>query len=124
MDPMERELRREERRRHDREQLGERQPACILCNENRTECLERHHTAGEAYDPNETVILCRNCHAVQTDRQQHEGPPHAGDPTSDLAVSGNQLLGLSRVLEELARIIEAEGTELIFLSRVVGFVQS
>lgn len=52
-------------------------PICLFCGKENPEALmrisrsilENHHIFGKANDPDATVILCRNCHAVETERQ-------------------------------------------------------
>jgi hypothetical protein len=54
---------------------------CLLCAEESPEklqqvgrsVLEAHHVLGEGIAPELTVVLCRNCHAEQTQRQLDAG---------------------------------------------------
>ena len=44
--------------------------ACAWCGESRLHLLlEFHHPAGRAHDPDLTIILCRNCHAIASEGQ-------------------------------------------------------
>src|SRR5262245_49744934 len=55
--------------------------ACALCGVMTPEVLivakrtvlEAHHACGRAHDPDLTIPLCRNCHAVQTEGQRMAG---------------------------------------------------
>ncbi len=55
--------------------------ACVLCGESdpdvlvagRRVLIELHHVAGAANDAAAVVPLCRNCHAVATERQRDAG---------------------------------------------------
>ena len=56
--------------------------ACWGCGENRHPALlQVHHPAGRAHDPNFTVLLCRNCHAIATDDQIREEIALGPQPT-------------------------------------------
>jgi len=70
-------------KRRERE-LG-RDAGCVLCGERdlcvlvevkgemRERLLERHHVVGWANDPSLKVLLCRNCHAKETESQRQYG---------------------------------------------------
>jgi hypothetical protein len=67
---------------------------CFLCGfadpvalvrANRT-LLERHHPLAIAHAPAATVPLCRNCHALETERMRDAGIPLMKDNLSDLDV--------------------------------------
>ena len=56
--------------------------ACRDCCENRHPALlQVHHPAGRAHDPNFSVLLCRNCHAIATDDQIREEIALGPQPT-------------------------------------------
>ena len=55
--------------------------ACVLCGQQdlatlvpgKPGLLEEHHVVGWQYDPDLTVPLCRNCHAIESLKQQDAG---------------------------------------------------
>ena len=55
--------------------------ACVLCGESNPDVLirvgrsvlEQHHVLGAAHAPSVTVPLCRNCHAIETERMRDAG---------------------------------------------------
>lgn len=63
--------------------------ACIRCGITTPETLvparrsflEAHHVCGKANDAGLTIPVCRNCHAVLTERQQAAGVTFAAPPT-------------------------------------------
>jgi hypothetical protein len=100
--------------------------ACVLCGEATPEALllvdrtvlEQHHPLGETYAPNLVVPLCRNCHAVETERMRDLGVeltrakrPLPETLASVLAALGGFLIGLGRALlawsRELADLTRA-----------------
>jgi hypothetical protein len=44
--------------------------------------FEEHHVLGQQHDPNLTVIVCRNCHAILSATQGDDGVPLEPQPTS------------------------------------------
>jgi hypothetical protein len=48
--------------------------------------LEKHHPFAVAHVPGATVPLCRNCHALQTERMRDAAIPLTGDDLSELEV--------------------------------------
>lgn len=60
--------------------LGEN-PACAHCGDRRPEVLEKHHLVGKANEPALTITLCRNCHAVATERLRQSGVSMEPPPT-------------------------------------------
>lgn len=89
--------------------LGTDRPQCVGCGEDDWRCLERHHAAGRAYDP-ETVILCRNCHRKLSDPRDNAGAP--ADPPL-LERVGHYLLGLTALFLLLAAKLKDVARELI-----------
>ena len=66
--------------------------------------LERHHPGGESNDPDLTVVVCRNCHALNTEGQlvldvELEHDPSRSMPEQLIAV----LRGLAVFFDLLAR---------------------
>lgn len=63
--------------------------ACVRCGITTLEALvpvkrrmiEAHHVCGRASDAGLTVPVCRNCHAILTERQQAAGVTFAAPPT-------------------------------------------
>jgi hypothetical protein len=68
-------------RRARRERRLGPEAVCVVCGEEspelltrvRRSVLERHHVAGEANDPDLTVVVCRNHHALLTEAQRVSG---------------------------------------------------
>jgi hypothetical protein len=64
-----------------REKLGDEHPVCFYCGyaepvalrRVRRKVFEEHHPVGRNHDPNLTISVCRNCHALR-----HEGLLDAG----------------------------------------------
>lgn len=91
-----------ERRKQARlDKLGTNAPRCVHCGENDQTCLEAHHVAGRAYDP-DTMILCRNCHRKLSDMQQ-DHPRRIGTPPTSNEKIAHFLLGLADMFELLIR---------------------
>lgn len=89
----------EVRRQRTYERLGTDIPACRVCGENDWRTLEAHHIAGRAYAEHVT-ILCRNCHAKQTDVQS-DFPKDASDEIPLLVRIAHYLLGLAALAREV-----------------------
>lgn len=76
-------------RRARREQRFGLNAACVRCGITTPETLvplkrrflEDHHVCGQANDAALTVPVCRNCHAVLTERQQAAGVTFTPPPT-------------------------------------------
>src|SRR5258706_587809 len=89
-----------EARRAKRERLLGDSPACVRCGLAEIDSLiavkrgvlEAHHVVGRANDEDLTVALCRNCHAVVTERYRDAGVSLNRPPT---------------VLHQLAAILRA-----------------
>lgn len=74
-------------------------PRCVRCGEDDDRCLEDHHVAGQAYDP-ETMIFCRNCHRKLSDMQK-DHPKQKSKPPSQEEIIGHFLLGIADIFEFL-----------------------
>ena len=48
--------------------------------------LEKHHPFAAAHVPGATVPLCRNCHAIETERMRDAGIPLTNDDLTTLEV--------------------------------------
>lgn len=89
-----------ERRKQARlENLETNSPRCVRCGEEDYTCLEAHHVAGKAYDP-DTMIFCRNCHRKLSDMQK-DHPPQISSPPATNEVVAHFLLGLADIFEFL-----------------------
>lgn len=89
-----------ERRKQARlEKLETNAPRCVRCGEDDYTCLEAHHVAGRAYDP-DTMIFCRNCHRKLSDMQNDHPPRISTPPTSNEKIA-HFLLGIADVFELL-----------------------
>lgn len=105
-----RELRQERRKQFRLEKLGTNEPRCGTCGEDRWQCMEAHHPAGQAHDPS-TVLQCRNCHRVASDSQcDHPNSAQPSDPA--LFAIGRFLLGLADMLRVIVEKLIAFGQEL------------
>lgn len=95
--------------------------ACVICGETnlallrrvRRSLLEQHHLGGEANDPELTVVVCRNHHAVLTEAGRGSGivldrRAERSSPERLEAV----LLGLADFFELLARTLRQWAVEL------------
>jgi hypothetical protein len=96
----ENEIRRSARRERAYQRLGTRNPRCIYCDETEPLVMEKHHIAGQAYDPDTTVITCRNCHRKLSDRQD-DHPEQIAETPDGLEVVAHCLLGLADLFELL-----------------------
>jgi len=97
------------------ERLGTAEPACAVCGENRPTLLEKHHIAGQAYDP-ATMILCSNHHRLTTDAQK-DFPPNVSDPPNKLESIGRMLLNLADLFAILVEKLKEFGLHLIELAQ-------
>jgi len=76
------------RKNRQRQRLGA-DAICVMCGQTNPDALmrihrsllERHHVFGVAHEPNETVIVCRNCHAGLSAAQQDDGVPLTSQAT-------------------------------------------
>jgi hypothetical protein len=105
----------ETRERRAFRRLGTDKPACCHCGTSDWRLLELHHPAGRAYD-DITVILCRNCHAVQTDAQG-DHPPMVNDTPTMLDRIGRLLINLSDFFGQLGIKLREFGEFLIRYAR-------
>lgn len=107
------EIRRDVRKARRQRFLGA-DGVCSFCGEadplrlmkvKRASLLEEHHPLGRANEPSLTIVLCRNCHAVETARMLDAGVPLRGVgktvPDKLIAV----LRALAVFLEGLARVL-------------------
>lgn len=53
----------------------------VLGKFSRRRLLEEHHVLGQAHAPDDTIILCRNCHAQYTAAQIDDGVPLTPQPS-------------------------------------------
>lgn len=105
------ELARERRKQNRLEKLGTNEPRCGTCGDDRWQCIEAHHPAGQAHDQS-TVLLCRNCHRVASDDQRdHPKAAEPSDPT--LFAIGRFLLGLADMLRIIVERLALFGSELV-----------
>jgi hypothetical protein len=87
---------------------------CVICGQRDPEVLrsaprsilERHHLGGEANDAMLTVILCLNCHRLQTARQPTMGVElKESAARTDVERVISVLRGLALFFESLARAL-------------------
>jgi hypothetical protein len=88
--------------------LGEN-PRCILCGftdpralTKRRRPFEQHHVAGRENDPDLTVVVCFNCHAMQSDEQRQTGVP-LDTPATLLHRIAAILMGVGQFLPHLGK---------------------
>jgi hypothetical protein len=88
--------------------------ACVICGRDepqvlrraRRSLLEQHHLGGEANDASLTVVLCLNCHRLQTARQPTIGIELEEDPQrTDIERLVSVLRGLALFFEGLAQAL-------------------
>jgi hypothetical protein len=102
-DPLANDLRRARRSR----KLGS-DAACALCGitepavlDRTRRLLEQHHALGQDIDPDLTVVLCRNCHALATARQHDTGVANSNtEPATTV------LHRLDQALRSLASLLQ------------------
>jgi len=95
-----------------REQLLGREPRCARCDcaefdaliPTKHRLLEKHHIAGRNHDPDLTLVLCRNCHAILTEQLRKNGADMREQPT---------------LLERIVAILRAIGTALTFIGQAL-----
>lgn len=103
-------LDREDREEQRLRKLKTRSPACLVCGESDSRCLELHHIAGRKHHE-DTVILCRNCHRKLSDQQLDYA--HLLNPAreGDLVMIASYLLGLrdllAPVIETLPEFVDS-----------------
>lgn len=107
-------------REKDREgRLGEG-PACARCGREEPATLtasdvrlliEEHHPAREANDPEITVPLCLNCHALVHEGIRRLGL-NRGEPTTFLRKLSNTLVLVGQLLTDLGEQLVAKGRKL------------
>lgn len=112
-----------EKRRAKRELMVGRDQACASCGISDLFALRRfeeHHAAGKAHDPNLTVVLCLNCHALATEAQRQEGVDLTQqlNPIEVAAQALKSLLAFFRLLcDGFERFIEGLSNEVARLDR-------
>lgn len=104
-------LAREHRKRRRLERLGTNNPACTICGETESLCLELHHIAQHGYG-DDTVIVCRNCHRKLSDKQKDHPAPVSNAPSMVECIA-HFLLGLADFLILLASKLREHGLYLI-----------
>ena len=91
-----------------------RDAACVLCGRDDPEALRRvqrstlelHHLAGAENDATMTVVLCLNCHRLQSARQPGAGIELEQDPDRTMLDRLVYVLrGLALFFDELARAL-------------------
>ena len=106
------------RRARRRSRLGEN-PRCFLCGFSHPAALtkrqrrpfEEHHLAGRRNDEDLKVVLCFNCHAIQSDQQLQTGVP-LGTPETLLDRIAAWLMGVGQFLPQLGQHAFQLGTQL------------
>ncbi len=96
-------------------------PACVLCGENNAAVLDKvqgHHVANRINNPELTVVLCANCHRIQTESLATAGVPnrYPSPPTP--------LDRLSAVLAGIAAFLQNVGSALREWARWIDELQA
>lgn len=96
--------RRYERKRNELSRVGA--VRCGFCGETDARLLEAHHVLGSA-NAADTILLCRNCHAKMSDRQQDlpEGFLSHNETLSRAETLAGMLLSLADLIEEFCRFV-------------------
>lgn len=119
-DPIRNDLRYARRARRQR-----RDAACVLCGRDDPEVLRRvqrstlelHHLGGAENDGKLTVLLCLNCHRLQSARQPGTGVELQSDPKrTTLERVVYVLRGLALFFDELARALASWADKLANLT--------
>jgi hypothetical protein len=75
--------------------------------------LEHHHVLGRLHAEEVTVRLCRNCHALETERMRDAGIPLQLNPQRHVIETVEAiLLALATFLRSLAAALERHGSDL------------
>jgi hypothetical protein len=107
------EIGRDVRKVHRQRLLGS-DAFCAFCGEpdfvklmkvKRSRLLERHHVGGQANEPSLTIVLCRNCHAVETTRMLDAAVPLRADGRALPERLGAVLEALAVFFESLACVL-------------------
>ena len=106
------ELNRERRRQRALERLGTNNPRCPFCGIDEPLVMELHHIAGDAFDHEIKIPICRNCHRILSDWQK-DHPPALANPPSDLERIEHGLLGLADIFELLVKWLREHAKKLI-----------
>ena len=91
------------------EDLGTRNPVCVVCGEDDPFCLERHHIAGRHHHDDE-VIICCNCHRKVTQQQMDRSG--AFEPAEYPVSIGHYLCGLADLFLMIAATLRRFGEQL------------
>jgi hypothetical protein len=105
------EYKREKRKQARLERLMAKNPTCLICGENDSCVLDRHHPGGHKYT-DETVMLCRNHHR-KAEELRKDHPPELTGPPSELECDGRFLLGIG----DLLSLVEHVPSETVGLIR-------
>ena len=106
---------REDRRQRKLLALEDRNARCSRCGYNRPSGLERHHIAGRKHHE-ETIVLCRNCHAESSDRQLDQFPFNRPQPRNELATIAFDLKGTTDAIELFLERLRESADHLIELA--------
>jgi hypothetical protein len=105
-------LKSQERRKQARlERLKVDKPVCLACGFHDWRCFENHHVAGCKYC-RLTVLHCKNCHAIASNKQYDHPEILTWIPTRE-EVIGRLLLGLADFFEQLIKTLREFGAYLI-----------
>lgn len=91
---------------------GNAVPRCKICMEDDPVVLEKHHFSGRA-NSEQTVLLCKNCHAIITNEQNKVSPKYRSKNAPYLGRLGYQIVTLGALLARVVKQLIKIGYELM-----------
>lgn len=86
--------------------------ACCVCGEDDLRVIESHHLFGRI-NSDETIPLCKNCHAKNTFDQNKVSPIARSSSASSNQKMGYALVSIGALLELIGRFLKNLGHEMI-----------
>ena len=86
--------------------------ACSICGENDPCVIEFHHLFGRTTS-DETIPLCKNCHAIITDEQNKISPKSRSSSASPYEKMGFTLISIGAMLKVISKTLIDLGHEVI-----------
>jgi 5-methylcytosine-specific restriction endonuclease McrA len=86
--------------------------ACSICGEDDPTVIEFHHIFGRN-NSNETIPLCKNCHAKNTEEQNKISPLSRSKKASHQEKRGYLLITVGSLLELIGKTLKDLGHEVI-----------
>lgn len=105
---------KETRKQKRLERLGGNHPTCVICGEDRWQCIEEHHISGRAHG-DDLAKVCKNCHSILTDDQKdHPSPAPIANREQSI---GYLLIGLADLFALLVSSLRQHGEYLIQVAK-------